>query len=100
MWRKLYFMYGQFSTTIQQKIDVYAQLPDHTSWLLQVCADTAEPATLARETRALVAAALYLAATPLLLTLEPPAPAVVLPVGLNWQSAASWLLGEPLEVKP
>jgi predicted AAA+ superfamily ATPase len=82
------------------EVDFYVQLPDRSSWLLQVCADATEPATLVREARALAAAAArYPAATPLLLTLAPLSPAAALPTGLHWQAAAAWLLGEPLEAQ-
>jgi hypothetical protein len=66
-----------------------------------VCADAEEPATLTRELRALAeAAALYPAATPLLLTLEALPPATQLPPGVHWQPAAAWLLGETLQIQP
>ncbi len=80
------------------EVDFHAQLPDRSTWLLQVCTAVEEPATLAREVRALAEAALhYPAATPLLLTLESLPPAVTLPPNLRWQPAASWLLGDALD---
>ncbi len=80
------------------EVDFYAQLPDGSAWLLQVCADADEPSTLVREVRALAeAAALYPAATPLLLTLAPLPPAATLPPAVYWQPAAAWLLGDTLE---
>ena len=90
---------GYVRTTAGHEVDFYAQLPDRSTWLLQVCAEASDPTTFAREVRALEeAAALHPAATPLLLTLDfspPPAP---LPAGLHWQPAAAWLLDEPLAV--
>jgi predicted AAA+ superfamily ATPase len=88
-------------TPAGHEVDFHAQLPDHSTWLLQVCADAEEPATLTRELRALAeAAALYPAATPLLLTLEALPPATQLPPGVHWQPAAAWLLGETLQIQP
>jgi predicted AAA+ superfamily ATPase len=77
------------------EVDFHAQLPDRSCWLLQVCANAEEPATLEREVRALVeAAALHPAATPLLLTLELLPPAAALPPTVLWLPAAAWLLGD------
>ncbi len=88
---------GYVRTAAGHEVDFYAQLPDRSTWLLQVCADASDPATFDREVRALVeAAALYPAATPLLLTLDFLPPRVALPAGLHWQPAAAWLLDEPL----
>lgn len=89
---------GYVRTAAGHEVDFYARLPDRSAWLLQVCADAGAPATFEREARALVeAAALYPAATPLLLTLESLPPRAGLPAGLTWQPAAAWLLGDPLE---
>ena len=88
---------GYVRTPDGYEVDFHAQLPDESRWLMQVCATAAAADTLERETRALVAAApLYPEATPLLLTLDLTPPAQALPAPLRWQSAAAWLLGEPL----
>jgi predicted AAA+ superfamily ATPase len=92
---------GYVRTAAGHEVDFHAQMPDRSVWLLQVCADAAEPNTFEREVRALVeAATIYPAATPLLLTLDSLPPRVALPAGLYWQPAAAWLLGEDLETKP
>ena len=89
---------GYVRTPDGYEVDFHAQLPDGSRWLMQVCATAAAADTLERETRALVAAApLYPEATPLLLTLDLTPPAQALPAPLRWQSAAAWLLDEPLE---
>mgnify|MGYP000846129987 CR=1 FL=1 len=89
---------GYVRTPHGREVDFFAQLPDHSSWLLQVCATAAAADTFEREVRALVEAApLYPEATPLLLTLDLTPPVLTLPAPLRWQSAAAWLLGEPLE---
>jgi uncharacterized protein len=86
---------GYIRTASGHEVDFHARLPDGSTWLLQVCADAAAPATFEREVRALAeAAAMHPEAVPLLLTLEPLPPVLALPVALRWQSAAAWLLGE------
>jgi len=90
---------GYVRTAAGHEVDFHAQLPDRSTWLLQVCADAGDPTTFAREVRALrEAAALYPTATPLLLTLDFLPPPVALPAGLHWQPATAWLLDEPVAV--
>ena len=76
------------------EVDFLARSPEGNWLLLQVCTDISDPATRDREVRALVAgAAEYPEATPLLITLDAIPPQPALPEPLQWQSAASWLLG-------
>ena len=77
------------------EVDFLARWPDGRTELIQVCADIGNPATAARECRALVAAGkLHPQARKRLLTcthdgLPPEAPA-----GTEVQTAAEWLLAD------
>jgi len=89
---------GYVRTPSGYEVDFHARMPDGTRWLLQVCATATAADTLERETRSLAEAALlHPDATPLLLTLDLTPPEGILPEPLRWQSAAAWLLDEPLE---
>lgn len=86
---------GYVRTPAGYEVDFYAQLPDHTTWLLQVCADADDQSTFDREVRALLdAMPVHPTATPLLLTLDTLPPRFGMPAGVHWQPAAAWLLGE------
>lgn len=64
--------------------------------LVQVCLESADDETWAREVRGLEAAAQeHPRARPLLVTLDAMPPARELPHGLTWAPAARWLLEEP-----
>jgi predicted AAA+ superfamily ATPase len=76
------------------EVDFYADYPNGTLHLIQVCADLTSKETLDRELRALQEAReAHPMATALLLSMDllPPAS---LPDEVRWQSAAAWLLGE------
>jgi predicted AAA+ superfamily ATPase len=89
---------GYVRTEGDHEVDFHARLPDGTTWLIQVCADASDPATLSREIRGLSEARQeHPSATPLLLTLGPVAPEGGLPPGLYWQPSVAWLLGEAPE---
>ncbi len=86
---------GYLRTTSGYEVDFHAALPGGEIWLIQVCVDLGSPDTLERETRALVEAGQqHPQARCLLLSMDLTAPSK-LPPGIQWQSAASWLLGEP-----
>lgn len=86
---------GYLRTASGYEIDFHARLPDGTTRLIQVCADLGHPDTLHRELRALTEAiAEHPHAEPLLLSADLIPPSAI-PASIPWQSAASWLLGEP-----
>ena len=76
------------------EIDFLARFPDGTTELIQVCADLSDPATCARELRAMEAAApLHPHATRRLLVLNRDAIAgTTAPPGLTIESASDWIL--------
>lgn len=79
------------------EVDFHARDPEGRVFLIQVSAEVNAPNTFTREVRALaVAARMYPHATALLVTAETQPPAEALPKPLQWQSAAAWLLGDPL----
>lgn len=84
---------GYLKTESGLEVDFHARPLAGESLLIQVCADTSNPATLLRETRALEEAkARFPKAKRLLITLDAAAPE--LPKGVEWKSAAGWLLEE------
>ncbi len=86
---------GYVRTDDGHEVDFHARFPDGTRWLIQVCADVSEPGTLAREVRALeTAGTTHPTARRLLLTLDTLPPRHPLPAGIQWQSAAAWLLDD------
>ncbi len=88
---------GYLRTVSGYEIDFHAQSPDGTTDLIQVCADLSHPDTLHRELRALAEAkAEHPHARPLLLSADSIPPSGI-PVGIVWQSAAAWLLGDPVD---
>ncbi|MDR1279515.1 MAG: ATP-binding protein [Opitutaceae bacterium] len=83
---------GYLKTAGGNEVDFHVRLPDGEVWLIQVCANTGSPETLAREVRALEeAAAEHPRAAPLLVSMDTQRPAG-LPAGIGWQTAAAWLL--------
>jgi uncharacterized protein len=79
------------------EVDFFARAPEGASTLIQVCADLSDPATFAREVRALSAVAVqYPRTTPLLLTLDWLPSKLPLPKPIRWQPAIAWLLGDSL----
>lgn len=85
---------GYLRTASGYEVDFHAALPGGDVWLIQVCADLTSADTLEREVRALVEArGDHPHARCLLLSLDHSAP-TGLPDGLQWQSAAAWLLGD------
>lgn len=77
------------------EVDFYALLPDGQQWLVQVCSDIGDAATLQREVRALQdAQALWLQARCLLVAQYMPA-VVNVPAGVELHRASTWLLGTP-----
>jgi hypothetical protein len=78
------------------EVDFLAKPPGQPPVLIQVCADTSNPATWNREVRALAAAAEELeASTAVLLTLDSTPPGQSLPARIKWAPAAAWLLDPP-----
>lgn len=76
------------------EVDFHATDAEGAEWLVQVCASASDPATLERETRALVeAAALYPRARPFLLLLEPANASA--PEGIGVITALPWFLQPP-----
>jgi predicted AAA+ superfamily ATPase len=86
---------GYLRTTSGYEVDFHAAFPDGSIWLLQVCADLTDTATLDREVRALHEAhAAHPNATSILLSLDT-IPPRSLPASITWQSAYDWLLTAP-----
>lgn len=82
------------------EVDFFARDPEGSATLIQVCTDVSDPATHAREVRALAAAAAeYPGAVPLLLTFDALPPRSSLPRRLRWQPAIAWLLGDEIPRK-
>ena len=80
-------------TSENWEVDFFATAPGARPLLVQVCADTSNPETLARETRALASARMeYPNAGALLITLDSQPPRVALPPGVTWMPASRWLL--------
>ena len=78
-------------------MDFHARDAEGQVWLIQVSAEVRDATTRQREVRALASAAdAYPDATAVLLTADGEPPDEALPSPLRWQSAATWLLGEPL----
>ena len=76
------------------EVDFLARGPEGEEHLIQVCADLENPATLAREVRALeAAAALHPRAAPILIALSLPARMGLVSEKITMQTAAAWLLG-------
>jgi len=76
------------------EIDFLAQSPEGEWHLMQICADLSNAKTREREVRALLLGTQeYPYAMPLLITLDAIVPQPSLPEPIQWQSAASWLLG-------
>jgi hypothetical protein len=77
------------------EVDFFAHRAGEAPLLIQVCLETGDPATWAREVRALEAArALHRSARPFLVTGDATPPSQALPRGLTWAPAARWLLEE------
>jgi uncharacterized protein len=75
------------------EVDFIAHRADDPPLLIQVSLDTEAPETWDREMRALEeAAAAHPNARPLLITLDDSPPRRPLPAGMEWTSAARWLL--------
>jgi len=88
---------GYLRTASGYEVDFHADFPEGTLQIIQVCADLSSKETLEREVRALVEAQdEHPGAMPLLISMDTPPPAS-LPPGIRWQSAAAWLLGDPLD---
>lgn len=82
-----------FRTANGWEVDFFAERPGEPPLLVQVSLDTAADETWEREVRALADAARAIPeATALLVTLDPAPPLRDLPDGLEWRSAAEWLL--------
>ncbi|HYW30463.1 MAG TPA: ATP-binding protein [Gemmatimonas sp.] len=76
------------------EVDFVATTPGGRPHLVQVCAESHDPATLERETRALVDARKeHPGADALLLTLDAQPPSTGTPKGVRWMPASEWLLG-------
>ena len=74
------------------EVDFCAQLPQGETWLVQVCLDLTDPATLAREVRALQdTQTLWPHARRMLISLTTP-PVLALPQGIELHRATTWLL--------
>jgi uncharacterized protein len=74
------------------EVDFCARWPEGRAWLVQVCADLSDAATLAREVRALQdARSLWPGARAMLVALSAPA-VVSLPAGIEVHRASAWLL--------
>jgi uncharacterized protein len=79
-------------TTEGWEVDFFAERVGKRPLLVQVCLDTSQDETWAREVRALESAsAVHADADAILVTLDP-SPPRALPHGLRWQPAAQWLL--------
>jgi predicted AAA+ superfamily ATPase len=77
------------------EVDFLAHRAGDAPLLMQVCLETSDDATWAREVRALEAArAVHRKARAVLVTLDATPPGKRLPRGLTWASAAQWLLEE------
>lgn len=82
---------GYLKTESGLEVDFHARPLSGESLLIQVCADTSNPATLLRETRALEEAKTrFPKAKRLLITLDAAMPE--LPKGIAWKPAVEWLL--------
>ena len=78
-------------------MDFHARDAEGQVWLIQVSAEVRDATTRQREVRALAGAAeAHPDATAVLLTADSEPPDEALPSPLAWQSAAAWLLEEPL----
>jgi hypothetical protein len=74
------------------EVDFCARWTDGRAWLVQVCADLSDAATLAREVRALQdARSLWPGARAMLVALFAP-PVVSLPADIELHRASTWLL--------
>jgi hypothetical protein len=88
---------GYLRTDEGYEVDFHACDPNGSVWLIQVSAEVRSAETWEREVRALASAAKACPdATAVLLTADNEPPDEALPSPLAWQSAAAWLLGEPL----
>lgn len=82
------------------EVDFHAVDPDGKTWLIQACAEAADPATLDRETRALAAArARHPRARAILLLLDGLPPGTSVPQHVAVAPAISWFL-DPHAVPP
>ena len=89
------------STADGFEVDFLARHPDGWEELIQVCASLDDPATLAREVRALQSAAReHPRATQTLLTLESRLPFPEVPAPINVQPAWQWMLGTAAPSSP
>ena len=81
-------------TAEDYEVDFLATAPGEVSLLVQVCAESRDPATLERETRALERARPeFPDADALLLTLDAQPPRIDIAKGVRWMPASAWLLG-------
>lgn len=76
------------------EVDFLAHRAGDPPLLIQVCLESADDETWARELRALEAASAHLEARPFLVTLDAVPPRRQLPRGITWAPAARWLLEE------
>lgn len=89
---------GYLRTAEGYEVDFRARDPEGNVWLIQVSAEIRDATTRHREVRALVSAVeTEPSATAILLTYDSQPPVEKLPAPLVWQSAATWLLGDPLD---
>lgn len=90
------YLVGWVRVGQDQEVDFYAEQPGQLSLLIQVSLDTSSDTAWDREVRALeAAAATYVDARPLLITLDATPPSRPLPGRLEWRSATEWLLETP-----
>ncbi|GAA3984051.1 ATP-binding protein [Comamonas faecalis] len=75
------------------EVDFHAALPDGEQWLVQVCLDIGDTATLQREVRALQDAQALWPGVRCLLVAQFMPPLVDLPPGIELHRASHWLLG-------
>jgi hypothetical protein len=77
-----------------REVDFFATRPGEVPLLVQVCMDTTDDATWEREVRALESASMmHTDAVAVLITQDQSPPTRRLPQGVQWYSAAQWLLG-------
>lgn len=83
---------GYVRTPGGYEVDFHAALPDGEQWLVQVCLDIGEAATLQREVRALQDARQAWPQARCLLIAQYAPPTVAMPAGIELHRASTWLL--------